>query len=134
MGPNNVGRINWPFHPFTFPNGMSREEGFKVLSYLTDFVERDIEPCSLRSIRTLDSVLDLERLAFTRVEVENEEEIINLFAVSGRVLLFKNSELYSKYFEWYTEGVQFDEVKAIYNIYHRALKLFHQKGSGFIIS
>lgn len=115
MGPNNVGRINCSFHPFTFPNGMSREEGFKVLSYLTDFIERNIEPCSLRSIRTLDSVLDLARLGFKRVEVKSEDEIINLFTVSGRVLLFKNSELYSKYFEWYTEGIQFDEVKAIYD-------------------
>lgn len=74
-----------------------------------------MEPCSLKSIKTLDSVLDLARLGFMRVKVKSEDEIINLFAVSGRVFLFKNSELYSKYFEWYTEGIRFDEVKAIYD-------------------
>jgi len=29
-------------------------------------------------------------------------------------LLFKNSKYYSKYFEWYIEGVTFEEVEAIY--------------------
>lgn len=45
---------------------MSREEGFKVLSYLTDYIEKrdDTESCSLKSVRTLDSVLDLERFRF----------------------------------------------------------------------
>lgn len=37
---NNVGEINWPFQPFMFPEGMSRKDGFKVLSYLTDFIEK----------------------------------------------------------------------------------------------
>lgn len=88
---NNIGRIIWPCKPFCFPNGMSREEGFKVLSYLTDYIEKrdDTESCSLKSVRTLDGVLDLERFGFTRVEENNEEKIIDLFTVSGRILLFK---------------------------------------------
>ncbi len=35
--------------------------------------------------------------------------------MSGRLLLFKNSTHYQKYFEWYTKGITFDEVKAIYS-------------------
>ena len=93
---DNIGMINWPCKPFMFPKEMSREEGFKVLSYLTDFIEKrdDIEPCSLKSVRTLDSVLDLERFGFIRVKEDDENKILNLFTVGGRLLLFKRSELY----------------------------------------
>lgn len=117
---NNVGMINWPCNPFMFPEGMSREEGFKVLSYLTDFIEKreDIEPCSLKSVRTLDGVLDLERFGFKRVKEDDENKILNLFTVSGRLLLFKRSKLYSKYFEWYVENVTLEEVTNIYAKYN----------------
>lgn len=117
---NNVGMINWPCNPFMFPEGMSREEGFKVLSYLTDFIEKreDTEPCSLKSVRTLDGVLDLERFGFKRVKEDDENKILNLFTVSGRLLLFKRSKLYPKYFEWYVENVTLEEVTNIYTKYN----------------
>ena len=117
---NNVGMINWPCNPFMFPEGMSREEGFKVLSYLTDFIEKreDTEPCSLKSVRTLDGVLDLERFGFKRVKEDDENKILNLFTVSGRLLLFQRSKLYPKYFEWYVENVTLEEVTNIYTKYN----------------
>lgn len=122
-GLNNIGVIDWPCKPFMLPNGMTREEGFKVLSYLTDFIEKrkEIEPCSLESVRILDGVLDLERFGFTRINTQlptDSADVINLFTVSGRILLFKKSELYSKYFEWYTKGVTLEEVENIYNKYN----------------
>ena len=121
---NNVGMINWPCKPFMFPEGMSREEGFKVLSYLTDFIEKreDIEPCSLKSVRTLDGVLDLERFGFKRVKEDDENKILNLFTVSGRLLLFKRSKLYPKYFEWYVENVTLEEVTNIYAKYNMGFR------------
>lgn len=96
---------------------MSREEGFKVLSYLTDFIEKrdDVELGSLTSVRTLDSVLSNERFGFKRVEEIDEDKILNLFTIDGRALLFKRSELYKKYFEWYTENVTKEEVEEIYS-------------------
>lgn len=117
---NNVGMINWSCKPFMFPEGMSREEEFKVLSYLTDFIEKreDIEPCSLKSVRTLDGVLDLERFGFKRVKEDDENKILNLFTVSGRLLLFKRSNLYPKYFEWYVENVTLEDVTNIYSKYN----------------
>ena len=113
---NNIGMIDYPLKPFKFPEGMSREDGFKVLSYLTDDIEKqpDVGPYSLKSVRTLDKVLDLERFGFTRVEEKDEDKILNLFTVTGRLLLFQKSKLYSKYFEWYTEGVSRREVQKIY--------------------
>lgn len=117
---DNIGMINWRCKPFMLPDGMTREEGFKVLSYLTDYIEKrkDIKPCSLKSVTTLDGILDLERFGFTRVEEKDENKILNLFTVTGRLLLFKKSELYLKYFEWYTEGISKKEVKEIYNKYN----------------
>lgn len=117
---NNIGVINWPFEPFMLPKGMSREDGFKVLSYLTDFIEKqqNLIPCSHESVAKLNSVLDLERLGFKRIDANihvNDSDIIDLFTVTGRLLLFKNSSHYQKYFEWYTEGITFDEIKAIYD-------------------
>lgn len=119
MGPGNVGVINWPFKPFLLPKGMSRDDAFKVLSYLTDYIEGNlgIEECSRKSVELLEKTLDLERLDFRRLNISTdkiEEDIIDLFTVTGRLLLFKNSKYYSKYFEWYTEGVTFEEVEAIY--------------------
>lgn len=121
---NNVGAINLPCKPFMLPKGMTRKEGFKVLSYLTDFIEKreDIEPCSLKSVKTLDGVLDLERFGFTRVEEEDENKILNLFTVDGILLLFKRSKLYSKYFEWYVENVTLEEVSNIYSKYNMYFK------------
>lgn len=120
MGPNNIGVINWPFKPFMLPDGMSREDAFKVLSYLTDFIEKDLnlESCSYKSVAMLDSAIDLERLGFKRLDIKLEgdfPEVINLFTITGRVLLFKKSKQYQKYFEWYVESVTKEEVEKIYN-------------------
>ncbi len=115
---NNIGVIDWPFKPFMLPDGMSREDGFKVLSYLTDYIEKklNLSPCSYKSVSNLNNVLDLERLGFKRVNTDvNDNDIIDLFTVSGRLLLFKNSKNYQKYFEWYTENITLDEIKSIYD-------------------
>lgn len=116
MGPNNVGMIHYACQAFKFPDGMSREDGFKVLSYLTDFIEKrdGIDECSLKSVRTLDSVLDLERFGFKRVDSAVCGPVINLYTVAGRILLFKRSEYYKDYFNWYTEGITRDEIEKIY--------------------
>lgn len=113
---DNIGLIDMPFEPFMFPEGMSQEEGFKVLSYLTDFIEErsDIEICSLKSVSTLVNALDLERFGFRRIPEKDERNIIDLFTVDGRLQLFKESEFYPKYFNWYKEGITLEEVKEIY--------------------
>ncbi len=124
MKNNNIGIINWNFEPFMFPNGMTREEGFKVLSYFTDVIEKreDIDVGSFKSVKTLDENIDLGRIGFTRVKETDEDKILNLFTVSGRVLLFKKSDLYQKYFEWYSENVTLNEVKEIYAKYNMEFK------------
>lgn len=115
-GRSGIGMIDWAFDPFTLPEGMTREEAFKVLSYLTDFIERKngIESCSFSSVKTLNAVLDLERFGFKKVKEEDESKILDLFTIDGRVALFKLSSMYQRYFEWYSKGISREEVEAIY--------------------
>lgn len=124
MKNNNIGIINWNFEPFMFPNGMTREEGFKILSYFTDVIEKreDIDAGSFKSVKILDENIALGRIGFTKVKENDENKILNLFTVSGRVLLFKKSDLYQKYFEWYSENVTLNEVKEIYAKYNMEFK------------
>lgn len=118
-GSNGIRKMDWPFDPFMLPNGMSRGDAFTVLSYLTDYIERTckLEPCSYKSVETLNSVLDLERLGFRKLDINtkyDETNIIDLWTVTGRVLLFKESSYYSSYFNWYSENVTLAEVQRIY--------------------
>ena len=96
----NYGLVDVCYKPFMLPPEMSREDGFKVLSYLTDYIEENgnMKECSWKSVQTLDKVLDLERLGFTRVEDYEEDDVIDLFTVSGRVKRFMNTPYYQKYF------------------------------------
>lgn len=106
-----------PFSPFMFPKGLSFLEGLKVLSYLTDFIEKreDIEEASRSSVATLNSVLDLERYGFSRVLDKNSIDVIPLYTVFGRIALFKNTKYYDSYFDWYIPNVTREEVINIYS-------------------
>ena len=114
--PNSIRVIDRPFKPFMLPNGMKKEDAFKVLSYLNDFIEKkeELEPCSYESVEALDKVIDIEQLGFKRLDSNDKLKSIDLFTITGRVFLFKKSEYYPAYFEWYTAGVSLEEVKDIY--------------------
>lgn len=115
--PNRRGEIDYRYKPFELPIGMTREDAFKVLSYLTDFIEKrpEVYEASWKSVGTLDSVLNLERFGFKRLDFTPiDDEIIDLFTIDGRFKRFKSSEYYEKYFNWYTKGITKKEVEEIY--------------------
>ncbi len=116
-GYNITGIRDYTFRPFLLPDGLTEEESFKILSYLTDFLEKklNIIPGSLISVMQLNMVLDLERLGFKRVECNcDDERLKDLFTLYGRTERFNKSKYRKKYFEWYTEDVTIEEVKRIY--------------------
>lgn len=120
IAPDNIGMIDFVYQTFMLPHRMHRNDAFKVLSYLTDYIEEQLNlpPCSQKSVSVLNQVLDLERLGFRKINIKssiNNSDIIDLFTVTGRLLLFKQSANYSRYFEWYTEGVTLEEIKDIYS-------------------
>lgn len=116
--PGRRGVIDCPYDAFYLPNGMSREDGFKVLSYLTDFIEKhpEVDEASWKSVSTLDTIIDIERFGFKRVGYKPfDEDVIDLFTVTGRINRFKKSKYYSKYYNWYIPNVTKDEVINIYD-------------------
>lgn len=44
--------------------GMTVEDAFKVLFYLTDFIGKESDFCTYKNVAALDKVIDLERLGF----------------------------------------------------------------------
>ena len=114
---NRRGIIDWTYKPFKLPEGMLRKDAFKILSYLTDFIEQrdDIYQASWKSVGTLDGVINLERFGFQRLDfTPNDDEVIDLFTIDGRIKRFKDSKYYLKYFNWYTPDITKEEVEAIY--------------------
>lgn len=111
---------DYPLSTFKLPEEMTREEGFKILSYLTDFIEKreDVEEASAASVITLDKILDLERFGFKKVKEKDESKIADLFTVQGRILRFKKSRYYSKYYNWYTEHITRNEIEKIYEAHN----------------
>ena len=121
-GAGAIGVVDYKFTPFMLPDGMKREEAFRILSYLSDYIEKalKLEACSCNSVIELNRVLDLERLGFRRLSLTSQlpsNDVIDLFTVTGRLLLFKQMGDYNKYFEWYSEHVSLAEVKDIYAKY-----------------
>ncbi|MFQ6752162.1 MAG: hypothetical protein ACLRFL_01170 [Clostridia bacterium] len=127
--------------PFRLPRDMSIEDACKVVSYLSEKVEKenDLEPASEKSVAMVSNVLT--KYGFERVEskehghyhavseyipfhkvrgacfpvCEKIDGVVDLFSVGGDFKLFKRSDLHDRYFNWFTAGISNDEVKDIYD-------------------
>ena len=80
---NNIGVMEAKFDVFTLPKGMNREDAFKVLSYLIDYIEKTLSltECSYKGLEILNDVLNLDRLGFKKVtDSENipDEDMKNI--------------------------------------------------------
>lgn len=136
IGKGHIGTTSCSFEPFSLPKGMEKEDAFKVLSYLTDFIEQKpgIEKASLKSLEILDSIIDLEDLGFKRKKyLPINTPVVNLYTVTGIVDQFEHKFHYSTQVNWYTPNITKEEVKEIYGkkglsfpdktFFHSSLKL-----------
>lgn len=126
--------------PFILPDGMTIEDASKVVSYLSEKVEKEnnIEPCTEKSVAMVGDIL--EEYGFQKVDniecghfhsvdkynpfrkigsflpvCQKVAGVVDLFTVNGDLKLFHNSYFDSRYFDWFTPGVSKQEVDAIYN-------------------
>ncbi len=125
LGFNTIGKnygldikelVDWPYAPFMLPQKMSSQNAFLILSYLIKKIEDDLnlEECSQKAITILND--NLEKFHFKPV-YNFSGNVIDLFTISGNMNRFKKSEYYTKYFEWFTENIDYETVKNIYANY-----------------
>ena len=125
--------------PFRLPYEMTIEDACRVVSFLSEKVENEnnIEPASEQSVAMVSK--GLASFGFDRVEsrphghihtvseydpmrrIQSEalgcgeiDGVVDLFTIGGDFKVFKRSDLYDRYFDWFTEGVSQQEVFDIY--------------------
>ena len=109
---DRMGYMDWKATTYMIPDGMSKEKLFKILSYLIDQIEMKyhLKECSFRSVDLLNKAIKELNIAIIPTSVPKEEEIVDLYNVDGDLDLFKNSKFYSRYFEWYIDGVTKEDI------------------------
>ena len=123
---------------FNLPDNMSFDDACKVISYLSEQVEREqaLSPTSLQSIDEVRKLLPkygfkeiTKRTLFRSYSVdtysdcpqieefdrEDDAGIIPIYTLGGDLRLFYRSKLYNSYFNWYTTNVEKEELRQIYS-------------------
>lgn len=114
--------IDIPFDLFLIPNNIAQVDGFKILSYLIDLIEKNnnIKKRNIDSVESLNNIIKQKNFIFKIINKNvKDDNIIDLFVVIGKMELFRNSKYNNKYFEWYTPNVSENEIDKIckkYNI------------------
>lgn len=118
------------------PNNMTMEEACKVVSYISEKVEREnmLEPACFKSVSLTAKELEKfgfdvmeshkgaghyhyvsENMLFQKIRFSNSKEgVTDLFTVGGQFKTFKKSDMHERYFEWFTSGVTTQEIIDIY--------------------
>lgn len=125
--------------PFMIPKGMSVEGACKIISYLSEKVEKEnnIEPASEDSVALVSKLLEeygFEKLeasytpghyhsiseakAFSKIKTMFDEPIestYDLITIDGDNRLFKKSVLGTRYFDWFEEGFNKEDIIEVYH-------------------
>ena len=139
-GGKKIGETLLASPTFALKEGMSMEEAYKVISYLSLKVERDyrLNPGCRESVIRVCSIL--ENYGFKKINEDGKanyhatlecpvsrvtiplvkvDDCVNLYTVDGHFDLFRRSNLYSDYFEWFNENVKESEFNQIINKHSR---------------
>lgn len=125
---------------FFLPNGMSFENAFKVISYLSEKVEKEnnIEPASQQSVAKVSNLLEaygfrkdenskpgynhstrearpIKKIVIDCQNSEKIDECIDLITVGGDFSMFKRTNLYDRYFNWFSDNISAEEINRLYN-------------------
>ncbi len=122
---------------YQLPDGMSLEDACKVISYLSEKVEKEnhLEEASKKSVMTVSSILKdygfkavegtegnnvhghgdyLPPFVMPRSFCEKVEGVTDFITYNAPTLIFKLSGLGKRYFDWYTPNVTKEEFDRIY--------------------
>jgi len=136
--PKRFGHTCYQSKQFRIPDGMTPEEACRVISCLSDCIEKEnhLHEGSLKSVKMTADILP--NYGFEAVENSNckdshgtgllipfaklgcfcepVEEVTDLITYGGEERLFRRSEIKKRYFEWYTADVTKEDVEQIYEM------------------
>ena len=135
-GGRKLGETLWASPQFSLKEGMSMEDAYKIISFLSLKVERDynLAPGCRDSVVRVCSIL--EKYGFKVVSEEGKtnyhatltcpvskimlplikvDNCVDLYTVDGNFDLFRRSNLYVNYFEWFKDNVKCSEFNQIIN-------------------
>ena len=125
--------------PFILPENITLEEASKVVSYITEKIEKEnnmltcsektvalvsgelekygfqiVDGCEKGHFHAVDSFDLFRRIRSALPVCQRIAGVVDLFTVSGDVRIFERSDLNFRYFDWYTPKVSRQEVEGIY--------------------
>ena len=141
-GGKRIGKTIGYSCPFKAPKGMTLEDACKVVSFLSELVEKDgkIEPASETSVQIVGAYLkalgfdkvddkdvdyshrhavsfdkkDALNLIESNITPEQKLGVTDLFTVGGDIDLFLKTDLNDYYFDWFTPNITEAQVREIY--------------------
>ena len=142
-GESKIGQTFGISSPFRIPRGMSIEDACKIVSYLSEKVEKEnnLEPASEKSVAMVSNLLSSygfdkveskaighfhivsDFVPFHRVRTDSFAEgkkidgVVDLFSVGGDFKVFNRSDLRERYFDWFTPKVSKEDVTDMYKNY-----------------
>lgn len=121
---------------FELPKNMTMEQACKVVSYLSEKVEKEnnLEPASDDSVRAVSHILEdygfirdkniapfyahltanknyIRKPTMQKTGIQGVADLITYGGDSG---CFKRSDIYPRYFNWFVPGVKKSEIDTIY--------------------
>ena len=138
-GLTKLGETGCCSFPFYLPAGINLEDSCKIISYLSEKVERELnlEPASIKSVMAVSGIL--EDYGFEKIEHYKPNRyhstsvytaympirinstgykpipgVTDLITYGGHEKQFKKSTHGENYFDWFTENVSKDEIFDIY--------------------
>lgn len=107
--------IKWALNEHVFPCEISREDSFKLLSFVIDETRRKAkkEESFIDSLIKVDKVLP--SLGFTKVPFGSFSRPVDLFIIEGDKRCFTHTKDYQRYFDWYKENISKEEAEEIFD-------------------
>lgn len=134
-----IGQIFGISSPFRLPREMAIGDAFKVVSYLSEMVEKkyNLEPASMKSVGKVSEILSdygfervegyrhgyshatgeyspLRKICTEQLGCGKIDGVVDLFTIGGDLNLFEKSDLNDRYFDWFAENVTKQDIEQIY--------------------
>ena len=113
-GNNKKDNIRWSLNSFFYPVEISKEDSYKLLSFIIDETRRQAK----EGESVVDSLIKVDKLlpdfGFAKVPFGSFSRPNELFIVEGNKNSFTHSKDYKKYFDWYKESISSEEASDIF--------------------